>query len=146
MFVQKLLDFRWIDVFSSSNDQILKERNRLDQIHQWWLLGKHGNELFEATFTLILPTILMYPFSSIVAKSLGKKNRKINQAGSFILAWPNYFKGTCHERHTHWRTNRWHQCRRQFWLCPPSIPAWRCNLESISPRRYWWVKDGRYCR
>lgn len=41
----------------------------------------------------------MYPFSSIVAKSLGKKNRKENQAGSFILACPNYFKGTCQERH-----------------------------------------------
>ena len=51
---------------------------------------------------------------------------------------PEYY-----ETPTRYETNRWAQCRRQSFPCFPSIPAWRCILESKSPRWYWWVQHDR---
>ena len=63
---------------------------------------------------------------------------------SLLISRAHHLITEYYEAPTRYETNRWAQCRRQSFPCLPSIPAWRCILESKSPRWYWWVQYDRH--
>ena len=66
---------------------------------------------------------------------------------SLLISRAHHLITEYYEAPTRYETNRWAQCRRQSLPCLPSIPTWRCILESKSPRWYWWVQhDHHYPR